>query len=401
MKEMNLAALVNRVGSLYEGPNSPSRIVPMEGIRGLAVALVFFVHFHALFRTYLSDHSVLFALSEYMGIIGHAGVDLFFVLSGYLIYGIILRRPVGYFKFVRRRAERIYPAFLAVFVIYIVLSYLFPEKSRIPGDFKDAVAYLTTNVLLLPGMVDVRPMITVAWSLSYEFFFYLLLPLFVLIARVRAWSQKSRVLAFVGIYLIYLAYSFLMPYSRVRLLMFVTGILLYELVQSTSRVRDGMARREKTAVLLLVLVLGFTYVLHKWTVWFAGIPGLTSGQTVTAGVPVNQGPYRVLLLSIGCFLFVLAAIAYEGFLSRWLSWSPLRYLGNMSYSYYLIHGLALQGVMLIAYRLVPPVGHSPLLFSGLLLAGFLATWIASTALYLAVEKPLSFARVSRSRGRGQ
>jgi len=65
--------------------------------------------------------------------IGHSGVDLFFVLSGYLIYGALIRKKVSYLSFFRRSVERIYPTFLCVFAIYLVLSILFPEENKIPA----------------------------------------------------------------------------------------------------------------------------------------------------------------------------------------------------------------------------------------------------------------------------
>src|ERR1041385_8351645 len=134
--------LLSWLRAAYESDNDPSRLIPMEGLRGLAVLLVFFVHFHGLFGSYLAQGSTLFNVSRFGGLIGHSGVDLFFVISGYLIYGYLLRRPITYSRFMRRRVERIFPAFLCVFVIYLVLSVVFPSQNKIHGPVLAKLVYI-------------------------------------------------------------------------------------------------------------------------------------------------------------------------------------------------------------------------------------------------------------------
>ena len=75
-------------------------------------------------------------------------------------------------------------------------------------------------------------------------------------------------------------------------------------------------------------------------------------------------------------------------LSSIFGWAPLRWLGNMSYSYYLIHGLAIGVVRQVARRMFIPGGHEFLILS-LFLWAFVANWVAATILFAVVEKPLS------------
>src|ERR1041385_7793178 len=126
--ETNSVPLAQRI---YELAGDAGRLTPMEGLRGLAVLLVFFVHFHALFGGYAENILILRTASHFLGVVGNAGVDLFFVLSGYLIYGALLRNRTSIVKFLWRRVERIYPTFLAVFVLYLGLSALFPDASKL------------------------------------------------------------------------------------------------------------------------------------------------------------------------------------------------------------------------------------------------------------------------------
>jgi peptidoglycan/LPS O-acetylase OafA/YrhL len=101
---------------------------PMEGLRGFAVFLVFLVHYVTLVRPWIAGESALLVLASALHTIRNTGVDLFFVLSGYLIYGSLISRSQQFVRFVSRRVERIYPTFVAVFVLYAVLS--FPPWTR-------------------------------------------------------------------------------------------------------------------------------------------------------------------------------------------------------------------------------------------------------------------------------
>jgi peptidoglycan/LPS O-acetylase OafA/YrhL len=128
------------------------------------------------------------------------------------------------------------------------------------------------------------------------------------------------------------------------------------------------------------------------------IPGWTHGRTVLQGVPGYQGPYKTVILSVSCFWLAAYCFGRCGLLQRAFSWSPLRYLGNMSYSYYLVHGVTLKGVAAALSLVVLPRPHFPALYAGLLVAGFCATWLSSSVLFLTVEKPFSLTRRSASEG---
>jgi peptidoglycan/LPS O-acetylase OafA/YrhL len=151
-------------------------VLPMEGLRGIAVILVFLVHYvnftldlppnHPIVH-WISPESCTATISKALRIVGNTGVDLFFVLSGYLIYGSLITRPQSFFRFMRRRIERLYPTFTAVFALYLTLFAVNPEWNRLPPSWMQSLWYLLENYLLLPGIFPIQAMITVAWSLSY------------------------------------------------------------------------------------------------------------------------------------------------------------------------------------------------------------------------------------------
>jgi exopolysaccharide production protein ExoZ len=388
-----------KLRDLYLLSDEQRRLIPMEGLRGLAVLLVFFVHFHALFGGYAITHPVFESLSRLGGSIGNTGVDLFFVLSGSLIYGGLFRRKVSYFKFIRRRLERIYPAFLAVFLLYLLLSAFFRDENKIHGPLLYASLYVIANALLLPGIFAITPIITVAWSLSYEFFFYLVIPVIVTIARMRTWKRAGRVAFFIGVWLCYLLYSFSVSRSHVRLLMFIAGILLYEAMDSVW-LKDKLKRKgELFAIFTFIASLAFVYLYDAHPRLLGWLPGFTAGKNDLPGIGSFQGPYKVIVLSISCVMLSFYSFEFDGLLKAFFSWNPLRCLGNMSYSYYLIHGLALHAVAIIAHSFVPEDHASLPLFLLALPLGFAITLLASSCLFLLVEKPFSLRRHLESRAR--
>lgn len=368
----------------YELPDSKGRISSMEGIRGLAVLLVFCVHYHDLLSVYLPRGTWQFEISYFIGQIGHCGVDLFFILSGYLIYGATIKPKLDVVKFLGRRIQRIYPTFLAVFAIYLVLSFLFPERSKIPEGLWATLVFFAGNLLLMAGLFNVEPLITVAWSLSFEMFYYLTLPILVWATGMRSWSRSARVTFFLGVAGLYVVLFLSGPLFRpgywtpARMLVFVAGIVLYERMRASPPVIFSPAR-ELVVALLFVASFGALFYLHQLTL----LPGLSRMQlgVLTLGkVFVTAVPYALLCLY--CF-------GPGRKLRRLFEWSPLRWLGNMSFSYYLIHALVIHFFAMVMQRLLPPGAYGPAVYWLALPLILVATLMVATILFLAVERPLS------------
>ena len=336
----------------------------MEGLRGFAVFLVFLVHYVTFIRPWFSKQSDLGRFADSVHMIGNTGVDLFFVLSGYLIYGSLISRPQRFPRFMSRRVERIYPAFAVVFVIYILLSLVSPIHNKIPTTGFDELVYLLENFLLLPGLFPIEPMITVAWSLSYEIFFYLAIPLVIFVLGLRRWSVAQRTGLFLALAL-GTALSFSVVEGRVRLIMFISGILLHEFASNRPIPAPG------SIIGLLALV--------------GGLLGMLLPVTGSGGFAL-----KISLLFVAFFMVCATCVCRPtAWLSRIFSWTPVRWLGNMSYSYYLLHGLALQASFLALAAVVPTAQQGPLFFWGLLPIMFAWTLIPTSALFLLVERPYS------------
>jgi peptidoglycan/LPS O-acetylase OafA/YrhL len=369
---------LRRIARIYEVQGSSARIIPMEGIRGLAVLLVFFVHFQGIFGSYLPDGSIAECVLLVAGTIGHAGVDLFFVLSGYLVYGLLIRKDTPYFTFVRRRVQRIYPAFLALFVTYLILSALLPQENKIQGTPLQMAVYVLQNVFLLPGLLDIRPLITVAWSLSLEFFFYLLAPIVVRVGHMRSWRPRWRIAFLLAVWTAHLLGCMWVPSLKPRMAEFTAGAVLFELVQSPQL--RNMLRSWGQAVAAAAFLLSLALLVPHHS---------SAPMGADLGSPIGIGPKIVAPLSCGCFLLVLFSCFADGWLRSVFSWAPIRWLGNMSYSYYLIHGLALKALgFLLALSGVAKAGVTTVYFV-FLPAAFVVAWGAATLLFVLVEKPFS------------
>ena len=344
----------------------------MEGLRGLAVVLVFLSHYGALMRPWITDHEGLLALTWRLVYLGGSGVDLFFLLSGFLIYGSLIGRSQAFVPYFKRRLVRLYPAFTAVFATYVLLSYTFASHSKIPEGFGAAFGYLAINFAMLPGIVPIEPMITVAWSLSYEIAYYLAIPAVIGVLGLRAWSSAKRVQLFALLSLAAFA-VFATLGGPVRLITFLAGILLHE--QLSQRPGRGPS---------------------SWMAWTALLLALASTQC-TFGDTLG---YATRIAMLYLLFYVVCAGSFgrpKGMFARSFCATPLRWLGNMSYSYYLVHGLAMHAALVAMGNFVPKEVQGPAVFFGVLPLLFLWTLLVSAGLFLVVERPFSLTKKSKAR----
>jgi exopolysaccharide production protein ExoZ len=369
--------LARRLADFYAMPGGQGRTAALEGIRGLAIVLVFFVHYHSLFADYVKSDRVSYGISQFAGLVGHCGVDLFFVLSGFLIYGMLLRSRMPYRQFMRRRIERLYPTFVTVFAAYIVLSFVFPDESKIPSQPLPALWYLVENAALLPGLIHVTPVITVAWSLSYEFAFYAILPVAVYGLSLDSWPPASRVRLIVILGLVYVALFIGRPLPQLRASMFFVGMLLHEALISNRFKALLSARGERVVIVFFAAAFPAVYFLLTQHV-------ASGADAITWSVPA------VAVLGCSFSAFVAYTAGFDGGLRRILSAAPFRQLGTISYSFYLVHGLTLKAIARLVRYYAPE--QATIMFWCLLPAAFLTSVASATALFCAVEKPFSLSQ---------
>ena len=345
---------------LSHGNHNP--LLSMEGLRGVAVFLVFLVHYSSLVKPWITGGAI--HVSDFIHNLGNVGVDLFFVLSGYLIYGTVISKPTfSPFNYAKRRIQRIYPTFLFVLTLYLTLSFAFPSESKLPQGLTNCAIYIVQNALLLPGIFNITPIITVAWSLSYEVFYYFIIPVLIPLFRLKAWSPSYRIVFWCVISILaFIIWE--LKGGPIRLVMFVSGIILFEV----HRNKHVSIPRYGTRMLVIALA----------------IFGLRT---------VIEYSFALSLIAVYVlFLFMcLCAFNSESFLHKWLIFTPLRWLGNMSYSYYLFHGITLKFCFLILAFASPPSMEHSYLYFWLWIPLFIITLCTSFLLFVLIERPLSLA----------
>lgn len=377
----------DRLSRWYETDFGPSRIMPMEGLRGLAIALVFLCHFQIVILSPLSEsfHSRLFLV---MAQIGGTGVDLFFVLSGMLIYRAAMKPGMKYGKFLLRRVERIFPTFVAVLALYIVvLEFTHSGAHYHAVGFRAQSLYIVENLLLLPGVMNLPAIISAAWSLSYEFSFYLAIPILVLLLRAGSWSRRSRAIFWASIIPAYLLVVHSFPGwfhtsehfdgTYVRFTLFLAGMVVEEIL--TSNRPERFLTRPVEWVLLASAALAFCALV------------LSEYQTV--GLPIHESAQhaavRSALLVTTYACLALLTLRSGGLLSRFFCYTPLRWTGNISYSFYLIHAFVLNVIALVVLRLSWARTNPRIVSLVLFVLAWTATFATTTILFLAIEKPWS------------
>ena len=334
-----------------------ARLLPMEGLRGVAVTLVFLQHYAVQSQGIGLSPGPAAAVAAALRAYGNLGVELFFVLSGYLIYGTLIRRAPPFAGFMARRVRRIYPAFLVVFAFALSLTLLVPIPGKIPDDPWGATTYLAANLALLPGLVPIPGIVSVAWSLSYEFFFYIAAAGLVLGTGMHRLARRRRVAILALLAILFLAFANTgIPNFPLRMMPFFAGMLLAE----------GLGER-----------------IPAWAGWAAPVAAFLACVTHAVSGVTAEGIHTAAF-------FLLCAVCFHGAgrVSAAMVWAPLRWLGNMSYSYYLVHGFVVRIAMVLLARLLPH-GMEDWVFWALMPVLYAATLAASALLFILVEKPIS------------
>jgi peptidoglycan/LPS O-acetylase OafA/YrhL len=318
-------------GALFAGGSGGARYAAMEGLRAYAALLIFFVHFAAYFSNLflkvdqnnmtvpLLDGQERYVAAMYYLFRSHYGVDLFFLLSGFLICRLVLKPDFRFFTFLGNRISRIYPAYL-IGLAALLLWWVYGR-----GDVELSALVVLGNVLLLNSFpqLDVKTLYTVNWSLGFEFAFYFFFPMVLALRRQGERLQPLHiVVAGVVTYLVALGLGDL----YVRFLMFYGGVFLA--LRPDSELRE-MARAVPDW-LVLVLYIGATTVFLYYQDFRIFTPVFLPAAT----------------------LLVLNAMYGTGFLNTIFSFTPLRFIGNVSFSFYLIHATVIDIVFWL-YRQTP------------------------------------------------
>lgn len=335
---------------------------------------------------------------------GFVGVDVFFVISGFVIMALIIRQlAVENFSFARffaRRAKRLTPALALMILVVFTLSLLLQSplgEQQITAQTGAGALFLIANFVILrttgnyfDAAAEANPLLH-TWSLSVEEQFYLLFPLIVVVTAAGMIARRASlrgltavilgvaVLSFVANVVLSLgfvgrtwtsqpeAWAFYLPVTRAW--EFAAGALIAVWWHGKTQ-DDNAFARQRPHVALVVAVAGAALI-------------------AVSGLFINDSfafPGYVALMPVaGTVLVIIAGGIGINAVSRTLSTRPMTVIGDMSYSIYLWHWPII--VFSVALWPYPWTGAAAAAFS------FIPAYLA----YRYVEQPIRHSRVESPR----
>lgn len=301
---------------------SPSRVDYLDGLRALGILAVLGVHWAA----------------EYLpiGTGGYLGVDVFFVVSGYVITSVLWRGPMGdsvaasWRTFMTRRVRRLYPALIGLAVLSPLAIAVAPGETSVSAGRAawNGVLALLQFTWLPEILGTTTEPFRQTWSLAMEWYFYLLWPIAVYAARRAGWSAtrlaRWAAISAVPLYLVSLPWGgrifYAIPPARFAEIL-AGGVVALLAIDATRPRRTSAA---DTAVTGLFLGLICLYVVAAPGTYldpicrFVGVPLAIVGTVALLRHGLSEG---------------------ESPLKRLFSAAPLTLVGRTSYSLYLWHWL--------------------------------------------------------------
>lgn len=289
----------------------------IDGLRAISILFVVFFHF---FPAYITG--------------GFIGVDIFFVISGYLITGILLdslkNNKFSLLDFYKRRALRIFPALSLVFIVFLVFGWgcLFPNEFKALGKHVLGGALFISNIILwreagyFDAAAELKPFLNL-WSLGIEEQFYIVWPL--LLAFL--WKRKFNItylLSFIilssfGLNVLFIKHHqavFYLPVTRIWEL--GIGALLSVLIYNHSTLLSQCAEKLKTYIALLAvgLIIFAAFYLNKhfpYPSYWGLFPTIGAFLLIASGP--NTWVHRTILSHP--FFVGIGLISYPLYLWHW------------------------------------------------------------------------------------
>jgi peptidoglycan/LPS O-acetylase OafA/YrhL len=325
--------------------------VAAHGLRGLASLMVLCAHIiGGTARHVYPGNADYVALIQHPWVFGTFGVEIFFVISGYVILASVMKYDVR--EFAWRRFVRIYPLFFVLSLVFVALNGL----TNAYGHLNNAKA-IVAGLLFVNLFTGTEQLTPNAWSLSFEVWFYALTA-FVVTCAVR---RRGSILGGASIGA---ACGFLICFPIT--IYFLIGILM-RLIALHVKQASPLSRTIEALVLIL-LIWAASREHHDYTQW------------AQFGDPV------VLLIIVSLGLFFAMALMKDSLTSRALGNAVFRYLGTVSYSLYLVHPFTYYCTRLLFLKLgwfTDDVAVSMTLFATVVLVSSL---LVTHVVHIALER---------------
>jgi len=323
----------------------------LQVLRGIAAVMVVLFHAHI----YVLPHKIQEGKQIFLGFnMGYSGVEIFFVLSGFImwhIHHLDLGQPSQLGRFVFKRITRIYPTYLLVLAGIVSLYFIIPDSG--PENARNIPEILLSASLLPTSFL---PVLDVAWTLQYEMLFYCFFALLIY----KKWLGKTAFLIwglfcigniFINTQIFPLSFFF----SAYHLL-FLMGMGIATLYQREVLKYPSVYLAAGISIFLLVGISD-VYGLIQW-----------------------YKPLRTICFGVGASL-LLASTSLEKYYK--INWpKPLIILGDASYSIYLCH---VPGLLILS-EILERLGMNKLLPPAVIFYGLVTIVIISAiAFYYLIE----------------
>jgi peptidoglycan/LPS O-acetylase OafA/YrhL len=360
--------------------NEPKVVLqPLTAFRFLAALAVFCTHHDYCVAAYpqLSDFWQRY-LQE-----GFAGVTFFFILSGFILtynYHSLLTplRWGAVRSFYAARLARIFPVHLLS--VLLVLNFSISALLRKPpSDLRRLIAELTLTKSFFPDMKVYFSWNGPSWSLSDECFFYALMPVLLALLAVLGWRRPFRAFL-LGAGLVLASFAFTWCWQEqenvhwllyisplYRLLDFTVGVSLgLVFVRLPRQTWDGLGKVEASVMEVFVLAM-----LGMAVVYSSCIP-----------MPLRLGAYYTPFCAAIIFVFAFQRGWFSWLLSKW----PFLVLGEISFSFYMLHQVIPWNPTY--QRLCLAIGVDPCPSLAFLATNFCCTLLASFLCFYCYERPM-------------
>jgi peptidoglycan/LPS O-acetylase OafA/YrhL len=302
-------------------PAIRNRHIPaLDGLRGMAILLVILWHYASFTQSFLP---------------GWAGVDLFFVLSGYLITErlMVSQEKGNYFsRFYRNRALRIFPLYYAFVIAFLLLIFFFVGKEHLPTldtyiNHWPSFLIFTENWTFIRYHVPKDLSMAHLWSVAVEVQFYLVWPFIILLTRDTKFRIKAFPILLLGILAARTIFYLSDPSGRERIHQnsffrmdsFLMGSLLYQFHDARLIIPAKLVRRCLLAILAALIAGSFI-----------------SGDVIPFNGFYSTVGFTLLALFFAGILHLAVQQETNG-IASFFNGRTLRFLGKRSYCIYIVH----------------------------------------------------------------
>jgi peptidoglycan/LPS O-acetylase OafA/YrhL len=318
---------------------------------------------------------------------GWAGVEVFFVLSGFLITRILIdsaqeeSRLSGYLgRFYWRRSLRIFPLYYAV--LLVIFAWILFHGQALDGADLARATYTYNWYRASHQYSDPSPASNHFWSLASEEQFYLVWPFLVYFLVRRGWLRKFVILLVICGSAVRFIACWIVPAEHVRWIVYHASVFQLGPLATGAAIACGAAPRIGRA---WIWAMGFALVALTFGAVTNG-PGSSFGFMSPAEVPHHAWLWSYTAVDLVSAALVIACVQDE-WVVRVLDWRPLMRLGRVSYGFYVFHIYIMSGVILVAHRLSLGNRYS-------VPVSILLTWVAAEISFIYFES-----RILRMRNR--